>query len=331
MSRSRLALLGAGPWAIVAQKLTITAISTMLVWRASSWRPRFLASRRAARDLFSFSGWIVGARLLSYVNANADNYLVGRYVGSAGLGAYSIAYNVMLVPLTRLAAPVQQVFYPALSKIREPVRVGQTWLHATKLVALFTLPAFAGMAVVAPDFVPVVLGDQWDASVRVIQVLCWVGIVGAVVSQVGAVLQTLDRTAWGFRFTIVATVVTTTAFVIGVQWGIVGVAVASAIASTALAPYYLSLPLRATGVRPVAFLGAIAGVVQAAAVMAASLFALRSLALDSLPPWLRLTVLVAAGVAVYLPLAAWREPEALREVRRLTARKRPDDAEVLAS
>ena len=180
-----LAIAGAGPWAIVGQKLTVNAASTILVWRAAHWRPRFMVSMASLRHLVNFSRWIVGARLLSYVNANADNYLIGRYVGSAGLGAYSIAYNVMLVPLTRLASPVQQVFYPALSKIREPVGVGKAWLHATKLVALFTLPAFAGMAVVAPDFVRVVLGEQWDASVRVIQILCWVGIVGAVVSQAG--------------------------------------------------------------------------------------------------------------------------------------------------
>ena len=320
-----LAIAGAGPWAIVGQKLTVNAASTVLVWRASRWRPRILVSVASVRHLVNFSRWLVGARLLSYANANADNYLIGRYVGSAGLGAYSIAYNVMLVPLTRLASPVQQVFYPALSKIREPVGVGTAWLHATKLVALFALPAFAGMAVVAPDFVRVVLGEQWDASVRVIQILCWVGIVGAVVSQVVAVLQALDRTAWGFRFTVLATVVTISAFAIGVQWGIVGVAVASAIASTLLAPYYLSLPLRATGVRPLRFLGAIAGVVQATAVMAVSLFALRSLALDSLSPALRLAILVAAGLAIYLPLVAWREPDAWEEVRRLRRRRESDE------
>ena len=326
-----LALMGAGPWAIVGQRLMVNAASTVLVWRALPWRPRFLVSVGSLRHLMNFSRWIVGARLLSYVNGNADNYLVGRYVGSAGLGAYSIAYNVMLVPLTRLASPVQEVFYPAFSKIRDAVRVGEAWVGATKLVALFVLPAFAGMAVVAPDFVPVVLGEQWDESVRVIQILCWVGIVGAVVSQVGSVIQALDKTAWGFRFTIVATVVTITAFAIGVQWGIVGVAVASAIAATLLAPYYLSLPLRATGVRPLRFLGSLTGVVAASAVMAGTLFALRTLALESLPPALRLAILVAAGAAVYLPLAFWLVPEARQEVRGLRERLRQEDSEAVAS
>ena len=46
----------------------------------------------------------------------------------------------MLVPLTRLAGPVQQVFYPALSKIRDAVRVGEAWLRATRMVAASRFP-----------------------------------------------------------------------------------------------------------------------------------------------------------------------------------------------
>lgn len=326
-----LALLGAGPWAIVGQKLTVNAASTILVWRASRWRPRVMASRTSLRHLVNFSRWIVGARLLSYVNGNADNYLIGRHVGSAALGSYSIAYNVMLVPLTRLVSPVQQVFYPVLSRIREPRRVGEVWLRSTRMVAFITMPAFAGMAVVAPDFVAVVLGDQWSDSIEVLQILCWVGIVQTVVWQTVTVLQALDRTAWIFRFAVISTIVTVTAFVIGVQWGIVGVAVASAIVSTAMAPFYLSMPLRLTGIGPIRFLGTIGGVVQASAIMAVALLALRHFALESLPPAISLAVLVAIGVALYVPLAAWRAPETLREIRRIRHRSRHKEAGALVS
>jgi PST family polysaccharide transporter len=190
------------------------------------------------------------------------------------------------------------------------------------MVALITVPAFAGMAVVAPDFVSVVLGDQWTESVHVLQILCWVGIIQTVSWQTISVLQALDRTAWVFRFALISTIVTVTAFAIGVQWGIVGVATALAIVTTLLAPFYVSMPLRLTGLGALRFLGAISGVVQAAAVMTLVLLALREYVLDSLPPALRLAILVAAGVAVYLPLAAWRVPEAVREVRGLRSRVR---------
>ena len=194
----------------------ITGVSTALLWRASPWRPRFTFSRASLRDVAGFSGWIVGSRLLHYMDRNTDNYLVGRYAGSAALGAVFIAYNVMLVPLTRLAGPVQQVFYPALSKIRDAVRVGEAWLRATRMVAAITVPAFVGMAVIAPDFVAVFLGEEWDAAVPVLQILCWVGIFQCIAWQSAAVLQVLERTSWLFRYTLVSTALTIASFVVGI-------------------------------------------------------------------------------------------------------------------
>lgn len=316
-----LALLGANSWAIVGQYLTIASVSTLLLWRVSDWRPRFVFSRRSLRDLVGFSGFVVGSRFLYYLNRNVDNYLVGRYVGSAALGAYSIAYNVMLVPLTRLASPVQEVFFPALSRIREPVRVGAAWLRTTRMVAVITLPAFAGMAIVAPDFVRVVLGDQWLDAIPVLRVLCWVGILQSISWQTASVLQALGKTSWLFRCSVIATVVTVGAFVIGVNWGIVGVAWAYAIATALVTPYYLAMPLRLTGTSPLEFLRALWGVIQATVVMAVALLGFVALVPELVSPAVHLVILVALGVAVYIPTAAWRCPEAVDEVREAWRRR----------
>jgi O-antigen/teichoic acid export membrane protein len=315
-----LALLGAGPWAIVGQKLTVNAASTVLVWRASPWRPHFMFSMDSVRDQFGYGGWIIGSRFLAYLKGYGDNYLIGRYAGPAALGAYSIAYNVMLVPLVRLVGPVQQVFFPALSRIRDPARVGTAWLSATRMVALVTVPAFAGMAVVAPDFVSVVLGDQWDAAVPVLEILCWVGILQSVTWLTVTVLEALGRTAWLFRFTVVTTPVTLAGFAIGVQWGIVGVATAFAITTTLTTPFYVLMPLRATGTSAVQYVRAVSGVAEATVIMVVVLLALRLTVFDSLAPALSLAIAIAVGAAVYVPLAAWRVPEARRELRSLRAR-----------
>lgn len=317
-----LALFHYGPWAIVGQKLTMTGVSTVLLWLASGWRPRLLVSRASLRDLLGFSGYLVGTRFLFYLNGNADNYIVGRYVGTAALGAYSIAYNVMLVPLTRLVEPIQQVFYPALSRIADPERIGTVWLRTTTMVAAITVPAFAGMMVVAPDFVPVVLGGRWHESVRVLQILSWVGLLQTVSWQAASVLQALDRTSWLFRFGVVSTALTVSAFAVGVHWGVVGVASGYAIVTTVLVLYWLSVPMRLTGVGAMRFVGALSGVVQAATVMTLVLVALRLGALQSLSSTPRLFVLIAAGTLVYLPLCAWRAPVVVGELRALRQRGR---------
>jgi len=64
-----------------------------------------------------FAGKTSGARVLGYVNLNADNFLIARFLGATPLGVYSVAYNVMFAPLARLATPIQQVLFPAFARI----------------------------------------------------------------------------------------------------------------------------------------------------------------------------------------------------------------------
>ena len=81
------------------------------------WRPKRRYSVAALRRLGGFSANVFGTRLLFYVNRNVDNLLVGRFLGARALGAYSIAYTIMLVPFNQIASPVQEVLFPAMSRL----------------------------------------------------------------------------------------------------------------------------------------------------------------------------------------------------------------------
>ena len=94
-----LAVRGYGPWAIIGQQVAAAVVSTGLIWFSSPWRPRFVFSRSSLNDLGQFGANVFSSRILFYVNRNADNMLVGRYLGAASLGAYTIAYNLMLAAL----------------------------------------------------------------------------------------------------------------------------------------------------------------------------------------------------------------------------------------
>jgi O-antigen/teichoic acid export membrane protein len=318
---------GGGAWALIGQQVVSTGVSTALLWRASNWRPHLVFSRESLRELIGFGGFVFGSRFLFYLNRNVDNFLVGRYLGAAALGPYTLAYNVMLIPLTRLAQPVQQVFFPAMTRIRDPIRIGRLWLRASRVVAAVAAPALLGLAVVAPDFVVVVLGSQWDDAVPVLQILTWVGLLQALQGQNEAVLQTLARTRTLFRFSLVATAASIVAYAVGLAWGIVGVAAAYAVAMTVVEPYYAWLTARRVGVPLRDVIGAFRGVLEAAVSMAVIVLATRLLLVSlDVPPSLRLVAAIAVGVAVYVPLCRLRAPEVLRETRSALAEHRAEPA-----
>jgi O-antigen/teichoic acid export membrane protein len=258
------------------------------------------------------------------VNENADTLLIGRFTTPALVGAYSLAYNITLVPANRIVSPVQQVLFPAFSRIQhDSKRVAGAWVQANVLVAAVSLPALAGLIVLAPDFVPFVLGQRWHRAIPVVQILAWVGIVESLQRLNVVVLQARDQTRTLLRFWTVAVGANIVAFAIGLHWGIVGVAVCYAISATLFLPVYMSITAHAVGtsVREVA--RRLAGVVEATATMAVLLILARAiLQHEGVMPWIRLAVLIAGAAIIFFVMCAWRAPEVADVIRSATAHMR---------
>jgi len=318
-----LAATGAGAWAIILQQVIAVSVTTALVWTRSPWRPRLLFSRESARDLIGFSRYLVGHRLLYYLQVNGDRFIIGRFLGTAALGVYAVAYNTMLVPASKIGGPIQRVMSPAFCRLQdEPERIAAAWARVTRLLATVTVPALAGLVVVAPDFVPVVLGDQWAAAVPVVQILAWVGIIQALQSLNVDILMARDRTRTIFRFSLVLTTCHLIAFAIGVQWGVVGVAVAYAVSTTLIEPVQTVLAARALGVSAMVFVRSVASVFQAALGMCVIVFATRVALLDlGVPAVSRLAICIVVGALSYAALCAWRVPEVAAEVKGVLRRR----------
>jgi O-antigen/teichoic acid export membrane protein len=320
-----LAAFGAGSWAIIVQQVTATLVTTALVWRRSTWRPGRTFSRASLRGLGGFSANMLGQRIMWYLQVNGDSFMIGRFLGTAALGTYAVAYNTILVPASKLGGPLQRVFSPAFSRIQDdPERIAATWARVARLIATVTVPSLAGLVVVAPDFVPLVLGRQWTSAVPVVQILAWVGIVQALQALNMDVLMARDRTRTMLRFSVVLTSCHLLAFAVGLHWGVVGVAVAYSISTTLIEPGQTILAARCLGVSPMVFVRAVWGVFQAGLGMCAAVLALRVLLIDAgVEPLPRLAACVITGAVVYAALCAWRVPEILAEVRDLRDRRRP--------
>ena len=113
---------------------------------------------------------------------------------------------------------------------------------------------------------------------------------------------------------------------IGLQWGIVGVAACYAISSTFLEPLNALITSRVLG-RPFReFAMSFSGVFQAAVLTAGIVLAAKTLLVaQGVPSAPRLAILVAVGLGAYVPISKWRAPEVVRELRSVVRRARPVD------
>jgi O-antigen/teichoic acid export membrane protein len=314
-----LAATGFGAWSLIAQGLCVAGVTTLLLWVAMPWRPSMVYSTESLRDLGSFGGRIFGVRVLDFLRLNGDKLLVGRVLGSAPLGAYTVAFNILVMPIGRLFVVIMDTLLPALARLQEdPQHVAAAWLRVNRLVAAATVPALLGLAVVAPDFVRVLLGTRWSDVAPLLQILS-LGVIALVVTVLGnSVLTALNRAKVLLRFSLIEVFLLLAGVAFALRWGVIGVAVAYTVISVPTRACFAWVTTSAVGLPFRSFLSSLSGVAQASAGMFA-VIGIVQLRLEGagLTPWLRLVLVIGLGIVAYAPLCLWRVPELREELTRI--------------
>lgn len=222
------AVLGWGVWSLVLRSIMQASVTSLMCisWAARCGKLPGLHFRRA--DLHGFVGfglYQMGERAMNYLSANVDNLIIGRLLGAEALGYYSLAFQVITLPLARFNPIITRVTFSVFSKVQhdnETLRRG--YLKVVSYVATFVFPMLAGMFVVAPLFVEVVYGNTWLPAVAVIRILCVVGALKALGNPLGSLLLSKGRADIGFYWNVFAVAAVSIANWIGARWGIEGVA-----------------------------------------------------------------------------------------------------------
>lgn len=239
---------GAGYSSLIFQVGTMDLMIAVLALRAvrGPWPNLRLAT---LRELVPFGAKIFATNALAYTSSNADNILVGRYLGTASLAYYSIAYRVLVIPILLLGQTVNRVLFPLFARLAgNRAEVSRTLVAATETLATVAVPLMSLISCAAPQLVALGLGPQWSPAAVLISILAIAGARETIFFITPALMRGLDHAGLNFRFQILSTAVQLTGIAIGLQHGAVGVAVGYAIAGFALTPVLLAIQRRLTGV-----------------------------------------------------------------------------------
>lgn len=299
------AVSGLGVWALVVAQLIAPLARLPLLFRFNRWLPSFRFDPGRFADLVSFSSPIVGFNIINYFSRNSDKIIIGKLLGPAQLGFYDISYQLMLKPLHHVSNTISTPLFPALSSIQDDKsEVGHLYRRVVTYIALITFPMMLGLAAVADDFVHAVLGAKWAPAIPVLQILCLVGAMQSVGTTVGDIYLSQGRSDLMIKWTLVATPITVTAFYLGSNWGIVGVATCYAAVSVPLwfAQHYIAN--RLIGLPLARFWGALLPAAYNSIVMLAGVYSAQRLCdLGGCGRMPRLIVAITTGVVVYGVLA----------------------------
>jgi O-antigen/teichoic acid export membrane protein len=167
-----LALLGWGVWALVTAQVMQTVFRAAMMMRAAPPLVHPRPNWASFRELMDYGVGQSAARIAWVLANQADNLIVGRWLGAVALGLYSRAYQLMAVPSGLPGNVLDKVLFPTMARVQDdPRRLASAYLQGTAFVALVTLPAGVVMAVLAPELVAAVFGSRWEGIVPPFQVL----------------------------------------------------------------------------------------------------------------------------------------------------------------
>jgi len=312
-----LASAGFGVWSLAWQIFISTTISAILLWKVTEWNPCFKFEKKALKELLGFSSNLLGFKIFNYWARNVDDLLIGKFIGTVGLGLYTRSYGLMLIPLNQISTTVGKVMFSSLSKIQDNVvHTRKIYLKTISAIALLTMPMMTGLMVVADSFVIALLGPAWVDVIRLLRILCLTGMVQSVGTTVGWIYSSQGRTDLMLRWGIAAGTILIAGFIVGVWIGsLQAVAVSYAITVYLLQYHNFTIPGRLINMTFYDVFASVKGILCCSIVMAAGVFIIGLFIPDQWSHWPKLIIQTFSGVIIYIVIIHAIRLKAYEEVK----------------
>jgi teichuronic acid exporter len=298
-----LALNGFGVWSIVWGNLVYAVISSVLFAYFSKIPKRLLIRKDKFKELIGFGGGVSAISLLNYTANNVDYFVIGKMLSPFKLGIYTQAFQLMRLPLVKIAQTISSVLMASYSEIQSDIaRIRNSYLISVNAVSLIAFPLLIGMAVDSEYIMLGIYGDKWAGSIPILRILCIAGLFKVIFNVAGPVVQATGNVYKELIRQFIYAVLLTIGSIIGVRFGIEGVAAAVVIASIWLYASMAQLVLSILNIKWIEFFKAqSAGFLVGSYVFMANILFIRiiNITFPFLTPLIKLFLLVFISAITY--------------------------------
>ena len=140
------------------------------------WRPRFSFRRAVAAHVVRFTAAMSGGELLYFAYTSADYLVVGAYFGDAAVGAYRLAYELVLDVVRLVSMVTAEVAFPTFAKLAAEGRaLGAQLVRFTRQNLVVLAPFLVFILVESDDLLALLYPPLPPAAATAGRILCAVG------------------------------------------------------------------------------------------------------------------------------------------------------------
>ncbi|HMH50458.1 MAG TPA: lipopolysaccharide biosynthesis protein [Candidatus Acidoferrum sp.] len=220
------AVTGFGYWALVAGVFAARLSEVGLLLGITHWQPRLKIPTATGRYLIHFGLQATTTNLLYSFYSTCDLLVLGRLGGPVVLGYFTIASNLVTLPVNKLTANANQILYPILCRLQhDPARMRVWYLRFVGIVGFVGLPVATGLVLVADDAIPLLLGEKWLPAASLLKIMALAGAVMIIVNTLTPIFNVINRPDINLKYTLACCASLVPAFyVLGRMYGAAGVA-----------------------------------------------------------------------------------------------------------
>ena len=169
----------------------------------NNWLPQMQFNLKGISFYLTFGMYRILGMSLNQLNSRIDQVLIGSMLGPVPLGFYNIAFRVIYMPVQTLNPILTQVAFPFFASIQdENVRLKKNYLKYINLILSINTPFMVVVAALAHLLIPAVLGDQWTASVPIIQALVFYVYIRSIFNASGSLMMAKGKADWSFYMSV---------------------------------------------------------------------------------------------------------------------------------
>ncbi|MCB9477729.1 MAG: oligosaccharide flippase family protein [Deltaproteobacteria bacterium] len=189
-----LGMSGLGWWALFGKQALAWFIQSAGAWRLAPPMPGWRTNYKSIRWFFTFgwSMWLAG--LATFTVLQFDDFLVGSLDSAEALGYYARAYALAVFPTAMVTHIVGRVAFPLYAQLQnDPERLSRAFMRVLRLILTLTAPGGVLLALIAPELVPLVFGNEWEPMVLILRLLVVYTCLRPIYDDCGELFTALGR------------------------------------------------------------------------------------------------------------------------------------------
>ena len=225
------AFLGLSYWSFVIGDTASWIVGCIMTRYQSGIHFRLQIDPEVKSEVVSYCLGATGSSFGFYVNANIDNFTIGKMLGSTSLGYYNLAYQLTMALSTILNSVIGQLGMPVFAQLSDEQEQENALFKVVEQIAFLTTPLYAlFFLVIDKQAIALLFGSKWTPISSVIPWLLIFAYFRVINTPLNTMLCAKGRPEVNAKVNLYIAPVAVLSFIIGVQkGGILGVSIAVAL------------------------------------------------------------------------------------------------------